>query len=136
MKLKLKNTKNYFSDLEKKTLEDFSKFLQKQLPLNKETNISFEKDRLEGNMTTGVRLPKHNIHILAKDRLLIDILRTLSHEWVHEFQHQKLGLKDTTEIQNIGGPEENMANVLSGIFLKQFIKDFPQHKAAVFGELD
>jgi hypothetical protein len=45
-------------------------------------------------------------------------------------------LKDTTEIQNIGGPEENMANVLSGIFLKQFIKDFPQHKAAVFGELD
>ena len=136
MKLKLKNTKNYFSDLEKKTLEDFSKFLQNQLPLNKETHISFEKDRLEGNMTTGVRLPKHNIHILAKDRLLIDILRTLSHEWVHEFQHQKLGLKDTTEIQNVGGPEENMANVLSGIFLKQFIKDFPQHKAAVFGELD
>ena len=136
MKLFFKNMKKYFSEEEEKTIDEFSRFLQRQLPLNKDTKISFEKERGSTEMTTGVRLPKHNIHILAKDRLLIDVLRTLSHEWVHEFQHQKLGLKDTAQIQNIGGPEENMANVLSGIFLKQFIKDFPHHKPAVFGELD
>lgn len=135
MKVKFVNKENYFSEKEMDAVKEFSKFLQSELPLKTDILISFEKERQEP-MTTGVRLPKHKIHILAKNRLLIDVLRTLSHEWVHEFQHQKMGLKDTDEIQDIGGPEENMANVLSGIFLKKFIKNFPQHKKSVFGELD
>ena len=135
MKLILNNAKNYFSDKEFRAIEDFVHYLQSELPLNKDTSVYFEEERNEP-MTTGVRLPKHKIHVLAKNRLLIDILRTLSHEWVHEYQHQKLGLKDTDKIQDIGGPEENMANVLSGIFLKKFIKGFPHHKKTVFGELD
>lgn len=135
MKLILKNSENYFSEKEKEAIEVFSNYLQKELPLVKDVHISFEKERKEP-MTTGVRLPKHNIRILAKNRLLIDILRTLSHEWVHEFQHQKMGLEDTKKIQDIGGPEENMANVLSGIFLKKFVKEFPEMKPTLFGELD
>ena len=135
MKVKFVNKENYFSEKEMNAVKEFSKFLQSELPLKTDILISFEKERQEP-MTTGVRLPKHKIHILAKNRLLIDVLRTLSHEWVHEFQHQKMGLKDTDKIQDIGGPEENMANVLSGIFLKKFIKNFPQHKKSVFGELD
>lgn len=135
MKVKFVNKENYFSEKEMDAVKEFSKFLQSELPLKTDILISFEKERQEP-MTTGVRLPKHKIHILAKNRLLIDVLRTLSHEWVHEFQHQKMGLKDTDKIQDIGGPEENMANVLSGIFLKKFVKNFPQHKKSVFGELD
>lgn len=135
MKVKFVNKENYFSEKEMDAVKEFSKFLQSELPLNTDVSISFEKER-QGLMTTGVRLPKHKIHILAKNRLLIDVLRTLSHEWVHEFQHQKMGLKDIDKIQDIGGPEENMANVLSGIFLKKFVKNFPQHKKSVFGELD
>ena len=135
MKLKFVNSQNYFSELELEAIKEFSQYLQSELPLKKDVSIFFEKKRNE-SMTTGVRLPKHNIHILAKDRLLIDILRTMSHEWVHEFQHQKMGLKDTDKIQDIGGPEENMANVLSGVFLKKFMRDFPRHKKVVFGELD
>ena len=135
MNLILNNAKNYFSDKEFEAIEEFVHYLQTELPLNQDTSVYFEKERNEP-MTTGVRLPKHKIHILAKDRLLIDILRTLSHEWVHEFQHQKMGLKDTEKIQDIGGPEENMANILSGIFLKKFVRDFPNHTSAVFGEID
>jgi hypothetical protein len=135
MKLTLKNLENYFSQKEKDAILSFFRFLQDHLPLNKDVSVLFMNKR-NGEMTTGVRLPQHNIHVLAKDRLLIDVLRTISHEWVHEFQHQKLGLKDTKKIQDIGGPEENMANVLSGIFLKKFVKDQPHHKHAVYGELD
>lgn len=135
MKVKLKNKENYFSSKELETIETFIGFLQKNLPLEKDVFVAFEKER-NNHMTTGVRLPKHRIHVLAKDRLLIDVLRTLSHEWVHEFQHQKMGVKDTDKIQPIGGPEENMANVLSGIFLKKFIRDFPNHQPVLFGELD
>jgi len=135
MKVKFKRLESYFSNPEVDTIKEFVNFLQKSLPLNKDTFVSFDEGR-DGKMTTGVRRPNHHIHVLVKNRLLIDILRTLSHEWTHEFQHQKMGLKDTEPIQDIGGPEENMANVLSGIFIKQFAKNFPEYKKVMFGEID
>jgi hypothetical protein len=83
-------------------------------------------------MTTGVRMPGSKIFVLAEKRMLIDILRTVAHEWVHEFQYQKMGLKDNEKIQNIGGPEENMANTLSGIFVKKFDKENPQYSNVIY----
>jgi hypothetical protein len=133
VKTSLKNTNKYFKPIEVKSIKEFIQFLQKELPLSTNINISFDVERV-GNMTTGVRLAKHDIHVLVKDRLLIDILRTLSHEWVHEFQHQKMGIKDNDKIKDIGGPEENMANVLSGIFMKKFVKEFPEFKDTMYGE--
>jgi hypothetical protein len=85
-------------------------------------------------MTTGQRRTHHIIKILSHNRLLIDILRTLSHEWVHEFQHQKLGLKEKDKVQDIGGPEENMANILAGIFMKQFQKKYPKMDKVLYDE--
>ena len=133
MKVNLKKINNFFSKTQIEGLKDFIKFLNQELPLSHDVNIFFEKARVKP-MTTGTRLSKHNIHILAEDRLLIDIMRTLAHEWVHEFQHQKMGLKDTEPIQDIGGPEENMANVLAGIFLKAFVKKFPHHEKVLYHE--
>lgn len=135
MKVNLKNTTKNFTEPQLKTVRNFLQFLQKSLPLTKNIFVSFDDER-EGMMTTGVRLPKHHIHVLAKDRLLVDILRSLSHEWTHEFQHQKMGLKDTDRIQDIGGPEENMANSLAGILIKSFMKQFPHEKTIIFGDLD
>ena len=133
MKVHLKNTTKYFSPEEFELIKDFINLLQQEIPLKKDVYINFNKQR-EGHMTTGVRFPGHRINILTKDRLLIDVLRTLSHEWTHEFQHQKLGLKDNEKIQDIGGPEENMANVLSGIFIKKFAKNFPKYLKTMYGE--
>ena len=135
MKVRFKNLDSYYSEIEVETIKEFVKFLQNSVPLSKDVSVSFDKNR-EGKMTTGVRRPQHHIHVLVKNRLLIDVLRTLAHEWTHEFQHQKMGVKDTEPIQDIGGPEENMANTLSGIFIKKFAKDFPSHKKVMFGEFD
>jgi len=133
MKLQLKNAKKYFSETQLETIHAFIKFLQRELPLSANTSISFDDSR-NTKMTTGTRKPGHNIHVLSGDRLLIDILRTVSHEWVHEYQHQKMNLKDNDVIQDIGGPEENMANVLSGIFMKAFVKEFPHHEKSMYHE--
>ena len=133
MKACLKNTGKYFSSEEIKLIKDFINLLQQEVSLQKDVHINFDGQR-EGHMTTGVRKSGHHIHVLTKDRLLIDILRTLAHEWTHEFQHQKLGLKDNQKIQDIGGPEENMANVLSGIFVKKFAKKFPKYLKTMYGE--
>jgi len=133
MKVCFKNLNKYFTPEETESIKKFVLLVQKELPLNKDIHISFLGDRKKP-MTTGVRMPHHKIYVLSKDRLLIDVLRTLGHEWVHEFQHQKLGLKDTQQIKNIGGPEENMANVLAGIFTKRFEKQFPNYTKILYGE--
>lgn len=133
MKVQFKGLDDFFHDGEIEVIKDFVKFLQSQTPLDKDITITLLKNR-DLPMTTGVRMPGSEIFVLAGGRLMIDIMRTLSHEWVHEYQHQKLGLKDFRNSKDIGGPEENMANVLSGIFLKQFDKKYPNYSALIFGE--
>jgi hypothetical protein len=136
MKACLKKSTQFFTEEQIEAIKYFIKMLQNDISLNKDVDISFESNNQKIPMTTGVRLPKHHIHVLAKDRLLVDVLRTIGHEWSHEYQHQKLGLKDTDKIQDIGGPEENMANALSGMFVKKFAKQFPKFKEIMYGDMN
>lgn len=133
MKVCIKKTGKSLDEKKISVIKKFLSFLQDKLTLSDDVTFVFVDNR-DNNMTTGVRLPKNIIRVLAKGRLLIDILRTISHEWVHEYQHQKMGVKDTDKIQDIGGPEENMSNVLSGIFIKQFQKKFPKIEKVIYGE--
>lgn len=112
-------------------IEDFLYLLQEELPLKHDCTIEFVSQK-KGVMTTGVRNPDEML-VLAQNRLLIDVLRTIAHEWVHEYQHQKMGLKDTDVIQDIGGPEENMASALASVFIKKFERDYPQYKENIYG---
>jgi len=133
MKVCLKKSGEFPKKEEVSVVKKFVQFLQSQLPLNKKIQITFT-DAREVPMTTGVRMPGNEIFVLAKGRLLIDILRTISHEWVHEFQSQKMGVKDNVKIQDIGGPEENMCNILSGVFIKKFEKKYPEFNKVTYGE--
>ena len=133
MKVCLKKSGDFPKKEEVSVVKKFLQFLQSQVPLNKKIQITFT-DAREVPMTTGVRMPGNEIFVLAKGRLLIDILRTISHEWVHEFQSQKMGVKDNVKIQDIGGPEENMCNILSGVFIKKFEKKRPEFSKVTYGE--
>jgi hypothetical protein len=134
MKVCIKKNNSEISDEQLEVISAFVKFLQSQIPLSSDIQINFTDNQKETG-TTGVRMPGSNISVLSKGRMLVDILRTLSHEWVHEFQYQKLGLADNAKIQNIGGPEENMSNVLSGIFIKKFDKQNPDFKDKLYESL-
>jgi hypothetical protein len=133
MKVCFKNLNKFFSDEQIEVIKTFIKFIQGETPLKKDIHITF-LDKRENGMTTGQRRSHHIIKILVHERLLIDVLRTLAHEWVHEFQHQKLGLKEKTKIQDIGGEEENMANIIAGIFMKQFQKEYPEMDKVLYDE--
>jgi hypothetical protein len=132
MKVCLKGMKNFPVEGGKELVRSFSEFLQSQSPLINDITIEF-LDTRQGKMTTGVRYPGNKIQVLSSGRLPIDVLRTLSHEWIHEFQTQKLGVDDSKPIQDIGGPEENMCNVLSGIFIKQFEQTHPEFDDILYG---
>ncbi len=132
MKVKIKNIDNIISADDLETIKVFLKFLQSEMKLEKPITIVLSNQR-KGEMTTGVR-KNDEIIILASNRLLIDILRTISHEWIHEFQFQKMGLSEKDVIKDIGGPEENMANAIAGIHIKKFAKKFPSLKPKMYGE--
>jgi hypothetical protein len=131
MKVCIKSPKSEVNQNQLEVISSFIKFLQSQLPLSLDVEVN-----LTGNQsttgTTGVRKPGSKMYILVKGRMLVDILRTISHEWVHEYQYQDMGLDDNKKIQDIGGPEENMSNVLSGIFIKKFDKQNPDFKERLY----
>jgi hypothetical protein len=104
-----------------KLIDLFLRFLQKQYPLNHDLKISFLSERT-GKMTTGSRTEDNEIKVLTKGRIYRDILRTLSHEWVHEYQRDVLKWKNGP---NIGGRNEDMANSEAGALMKMFERLYP-----------
>lgn len=63
-------------------------------------------------MTTGSRTDDSVLNILVKGRMNRDVLRTLAHEWTHEYQRINLGRKQGP---NIGGRNEDEANPMAGL---------------------
>lgn len=104
-----------------KLIDLFLRFLQKQFPLERDLQVFFISERV-GNMTTGSRNENSEIKVLTKGRIYRDILRTLSHEWVHEYQRDILKWKHTSDI---GGRNEDMANSEAGSLVKKFEKLYP-----------
>ena len=99
------------------------------MPLSEEIHILF-LDKRRGKMTTGsYKHQTHRIKVLIKNRILADMLRTLSHEWGHAFDREHIKFKDRREV---GGESENFANAISGAVTKHFIKKHPQLEDEIF----
>ena len=133
MKVTVKHTKSFFNEEQIGVIDKFIYFLQKECPLINDVVIDFTKDR-PFDMTTGTRKSPHNIYVLGRDRLLADILRTLSHEWIHEYEHQRLGLSQKAKVPNIGGPAEDIASMMMGIIFKKFERYYPKEKKVIYNE--
>lgn len=107
---------------------DYMNYLQKQYPLKKDITIIFRGNRV-GNMTTGVRNDNSEISVLSKGRMNRDILRTLTHEWIHEYQRTILGRERGGDI---GGQNEDEANAKSGELIKKFEKYHPDDESKMY----
>ena len=70
-------------------------------------------------MTTGCYIPNsRKIKILVKDRGLVDVLRSLAHELVHQKQHLDGALEDISG--ETGSDHENEANAKAGIIMRLY----------------
>ena len=129
MKLCLKFEKGTLEKYQIDIIKNFILLLQEKLTLTGDLTIKFLSER-KGKMTTGSYKNKSKeIKVLAKGRMLADILRTLSHEWAHCYDHQKLKIKDRKEV---GGKAEDFANEKSGEVTKKFIKSHPKLHKKIF----
>lgn len=120
MEVCIKFKRKQFTKTKIEVIKNFIKFLNNEFPLIEKVEILFT-DVSEDGMTTGSN-HKGKIKVLSDGRMLIDVLRTLAHEWVHEhqFQHNRKKSK-----QDIGGPDEDEANAEAGKLLKMYNKENP-----------
>ena len=125
MKVKIKNIKNHFQPNQVGIVKEFIEFLQNNGPLKSDVIVLFQDKRNE-NITTGKKLD-NTITIFAKDRLLVDVLRTLAHEWIHILQTQNM-----KTMPNLDRPSEDHANSLAGYWLRQFNKENPEDETEIY----
>lgn len=129
MRVCLKYKKGLFSKKKFEIIKDFTKLLNKIMPLSKELHLYFLDERI-GKMTTGsYKENELKIKVLSKGRIVSDILRTLSHEWAHAFDKEHINFEDR---RDVGGDSENFANAMSGAITKHYIKKHPELEDTIF----
>jgi Fe-Mn family superoxide dismutase len=121
MKVRVTFSDTKFNKEDKGFINNFIKLLQDNYPLKKDITVMFLGDQI-GGMSTGSRNEKSELKVLAKGRLNRDIMRTLAHEWVHEYQ---MSVQKREHGPNIGGKNEDEANAFAGRLVKMFEKDHP-----------
>lgn len=127
MKVIVKHHKSGINENSFDLYNTYIKFLNEELPLKDNIVIEFLGERV-GDMTTGSRKP-NTLLILSKNRMNRDILRTLSHEWVHEYQ---MSILNREMGPDIGGQNEDEANSIAGQLIKIFEKKFPKYKKFMY----
>lgn len=106
-------------------IKDFISFVCGKLKMEEPVNVSLRRGRDEYIATTASYVPNDNEnHVRCGGRALVDILRSLAHELVHNRQRE-VGIFDVGEsVQNIGGKIEDQANSVAGVFIKDFTHNY------------
>jgi hypothetical protein len=97
----------------------FVDWTAKRLNLKKVPNIelSMDSEEAQTNHHTGGHVPgEDSVWVYAKNRNLVDILRTVFHELVHVRQHEIGMIKPGDSYP--GSPIEAMADMLAGKYIK------------------
>jgi Zn-dependent peptidase ImmA (M78 family) len=112
----------FLSDEKKKKLQEFVKFVKKELGLETVPTIAILNGRGELKTTANYDYTKKNkiIKVNAKNRALVDVMRSLAHELVHHKQYEQ-GRLDVKP-PDIGGEIEDEANAKAGQYIKMFSK--------------
>lgn len=126
MKVKIVNKNSGLSQDKMDVLQTFIIYCQETSPLKKDVTITFLGERI-GKMTTGSEI-SGTIKVLAKNRMVRDILKTIAHEWVYEFARQR-----NIKLQGYNTmSQEDYANAESGLMVTNFEKKYPELSAILY----
>jgi hypothetical protein len=110
----------FLNDDKKKKLDEFVKFVKKELEIKKLPSISIQNGKGKLKTTANYDYTKENkvIKVNGKNRMLVDIMRSIAHELVHHKQFEQGRLK--VKPPDIGHSIEDEANAKAGQFIKMF----------------
>lgn len=111
----------------KEIINDFLKFLNEKLDLGDSIPnviMSYDETEAQNMKSFGKYTPDNNeLRVVMANRNLADILRTIAHEMIHHKQNKTGQLNPNSN--DTGSDEENEANALAGVFLREFGKNNP-----------
>lgn len=114
-------------DKKKEIINKFITYVADKLKFSDDipnVTLSYDDKEAETMKSFGKCTPElRDIRVVVVNRNLADVLRTLGHELVH-YKQFLLG-KLTPESNTTGSPEENEANTVAGILLRNFGKNNP-----------
>jgi predicted nucleotidyltransferase len=106
-------------------IKDFISFVCGKLGMVEPVNVCLRRGRDEYIATTASYVPSDNEnHVRCGGRALVDILRSLAHELVHNRQREVGMFGNGDQVQNIGGHIEDQANSVAGVFIKDFTHNY------------
>lgn len=113
---------DFLEDNKKQKITEFVKFVKKELGIEKCPTIVLQNGRGELKTTANYDYSKKNkiIRINAKNRSLVDVMRSIAHEMVHHKQYEDGRLN--TPPPDIGGEIEDEANAKAGQYIKLYSK--------------
>lgn len=118
-------------DYDKKKIDvirQYIRFVIKELKIEGMFKLVFttEKDKLGVKTTAYYRDQDKMIVVYSKNRMLGDVLRSVTHELVHKKQYEEGRI--TQPIPDVGGEIEDEANAKAGAIIKVFIRSNPLGK--------
>jgi hypothetical protein len=113
---------NVKHDRQKEKLTNFVKFVVKELDIKHPPTIAVLNEKGELKTTANYDYGKENkvIKINGRNRMMVDIMRSIAHEMTHHKQWEDGKLK--VRPPDIGGPIEDEANARAGQLIKMFAK--------------
>lgn len=109
-----------FSEEQKNILKSFITFLDEELQIETNYDIYLTDERKKYNIKTTafLNLKYKFMVIYGKNRMIVDLIRSIAHEVVHLRQLELNQI--TLPLQDIGGKIEDEANAKAGVFVKKF----------------
>lgn len=106
-------------------IKNFVSFVCGKLGMEEPVKVCLRRGRDEYISTTASYMPSDNEnHVRCGGRALVDVLRSLAHELVHNRQREVGIFGNGDKVQNIGGHIEDQANSVAGVFIKDFTHNY------------
>jgi hypothetical protein len=106
-------------------IQDFISFTRQKLGIERRVFVSLRPERDDVIATTAAYSPiEDKNYIRFNGRSLVDVLRSIGHEMVHNAQREKGVFKVGDRVTNIGGGIENAANAIAGVLIKDFTHNY------------
>lgn len=118
----------FLDDDKKEKLNTFVKFVKDQLELKTVPTISIQNGRNGLKTTANYDYNKENkvVKVNAKNRALVDVMRSIAHELVHHKQYEDGKLTNSLKDGADGSEIENEANAGAGILMRKYGKLNPE----------
>jgi hypothetical protein len=120
----------FLTEDQKDKLKDFVIFTKNHLGLKSTPKVVLQNGKKDLKTTANYDYtnPEKVVKINAKNRMLVDVMRSIAHEMVHhrQFEQGRLGVKPP----DIGGEIEDEANAVAG----QIIKLYAQEDKTIYDE--